>query len=349
MLTSHLYDTVDIGPAHRDAGFHWQVNRAVLGSVGIAAGWIPQGGYIASPANGDRYVLSLARVGSIAAVCAGTSVAITPGRAGMLISPELPFRNDISSGFASLTLTVDRTLLEAHFCKLTQAPLLQPLRFLPFVDLSTGPGAGLLRLIEFVVKELEHPDGLLAAPLARASLNEALLTALLTCAQHDQSHQLAAAGPLIRPGYVRRAEAYIDAHAGDPITMVDVAVAGVSLRALQKAFVRYRGSSPKDFLKERRLDLVRSRLLAAEPNTTVISASTGAGYSNCGRFASDYKRRFGEAPSETRSNLQPVSGLPPGKRGLARMRIADPECDEFFTRLDCRLVTFTAVSLYVVC
>lgn len=299
-LTLRLYDTADVerGAGRRD--FYWEVNRAVLGPTRITAGWIPAGCRMATPVSGDRYILSLARAGAAAAVCAGSGVEVAPGRVGMLVSPELSVCDQMSVGFAPLTLTVDRTVLEQHFCKLTQAPLRQPLRFSPMVDVSTGPGAGLLRLVEFLVRELEQPDGLQASPLARASLSDALLTALLTCAPHDHSHQLAAPGPLVRPGYLRRAEAYIDAHASEPITMIDVAgVAGVSLRSLQKAFMRYRGCSPKDFLKERRLDLVRGRLLAADPETSIKTAATAAGYSNTGRFAADYKQRFGESPRDT--------------------------------------------------
>lgn len=304
-LTRRLYDTAEVERGASSTGFYWEVNRAVLGPIGITAGWIPEGCRMATTGSGERYILSLARAGIAAVDCAGSAGEVAPGRAGMFASPELPVYDQMSVGFAPLTLTVDRTVLEQHFCKLTQVPLHQPLRFSPMVDISTGPGAGLLRLVEFLIKELEQPDGLHASPLARASLSDALLTALLTCAPHDQSHQLSAPGPLVRPGYLRRAETYIDAHASEPITMSDVAgVAGVSLRALQKAFVRYRGCSPKDFLKERRLELVRGRLLAADLDTSIKAAATAAGYGNTGRFAADYKQRFGESPSATRRRVR---------------------------------------------
>lgn len=299
-MAKRLYGVTDIGVAPGRTEFYWEVNRVVLGSIGIAAGWIPLGGHAGKQPSGDQYFLSLARHGGGSAVCGGSSIAIAPGRVGMIASPQLPWALHMAGGFASLTLTVERHSLEEHFCRLTQTPLRHKLCFEPTLDVSAGPGAGLLRLLEFLVRELEHPEGLYASQLARASLNDALLTALLTCAPHDQSHKLTALGSPVLPGYMRRAEAYIDAHADRPIVIPDVAAAiGVSVRALQAAFRRYRGISPKAFLKARRLDRARTRLLCGEPQTTVRATASAAGYSHMSRFAADYKQRFGEAPRDT--------------------------------------------------
>lgn len=299
-MARRLYGLTDVSVAPGRADFFWAVNRVSLGAIGIAAGWIPLGGRAAKQPSGDQYFFILARGGGIDAECGGAKISIAPGRTGMLASPQLPWQLHMSSGFGSLTLTVERSLLEEHFFKLTQTPLRQPLCFKPELDVSTGPGASLLRFIEFLVRELEQPEGLYASSLARASLSDALLTALLTCVQHDQSDQIVAPGTLVLPGYVRRAETYIEAHADSPISIADVAAeAGVSVRALQVAFRRYRGTSPKALLKASRLERARARLLSGAPETTVGTAASQAGYSHLSRFAADYKQRFGETPRDT--------------------------------------------------
>lgn len=299
-MARRLYGMTEVNVSAGRTDFYWEVNRTALGSIGIAAGWIPLGGCVSKPPGGDRYFLSLARGGGAEAVCDGSPISIVPGRAGMIVSPQQLYRLDMANDFATLTLSIDRSSLEAQFFKLTQTPLRQPLCFEPELDVSRGPGAGLLRLIEFLVRELDQPEGLYASALARTSLNDALLTALLTCARHDQSQKLVEKVSPILPGYVRRAEAYIDAHAGGPLTVPEVAAAvGVSVRALQAGFRQYRDSSPKEFLKARRLDRARAQLLRGEPETTVRATASAAGYSHMSRFASDYKLRFGESPSET--------------------------------------------------
>jgi len=86
----------------------------------------------------------------------------------------------------------------------------------------------------------------------------------------------------------------------EPITTADLArVAGVSARTVQTAFRDHRGCSPKEFLKERRLELAHLTLLAARPGATVTAIAHDCGLQHLGQFSVDYRRRFGESPSET--------------------------------------------------
>lgn len=101
------------------------------------------------------------------------------------------------------------------------------------------------------------------------------------------------------PDYLLRAVAWMDAHAQEPITMPQVArAAGISLRALQLAFRDHRDTTPKQYLRERRLELARVQMLAGTW-TMVKQAALAAGYRSATQFTTDYARRFGEPPSET--------------------------------------------------
>ena len=87
----------------------------------------------------------------------------------------------------------------------------------------------------------------------------------------------------------------------EPITLSDlVAVCGVSRSGLHAAFKAHCGYTPMQFLADRRLALARERVLH-ELQTTVTQIAMECGFSNHGRFAMAYRRRFGEAPSETLS------------------------------------------------
>jgi AraC-like DNA-binding protein len=72
-----------------------------------------------------------------------------------------------------------------------------------------------------------------------------------------------------------------------------------SARSIQMAFQKRFGMSPMQWIRERRLDLVRSRLLAATPETTVKEIAAACGISRMATFITDYTRRYGERPSET--------------------------------------------------
>lgn len=94
----------------------------------------------------------------------------------------------------------------------------------------------------------------------------------------------------------------VDALGDDPArewTSVDMAeVAGVSVRRMQERFAEEMGRSPRQVLAELRLDRARASLRAG---ATVSEAAATWGFTNPGRFASAYRKRFGLLPSaETR-------------------------------------------------
>jgi transcriptional regulator GlxA family with amidase domain len=100
---------------------------------------------------------------------------------------------------------------------------------------------------------------------------------------------------------VRRAEHFIEANAGNAIDLEDLAeVAGVSARALQMGFRRFRNTTPMAYLRAVRLEQARTKLAKAKRNgASVASVAHLCGFVHLGRFASDYKDRFNEPPSQT--------------------------------------------------
>ena len=53
------------------------------------------------------------------------------------------------------------------------------------------------------------------------------------------------------------------------------------------------------YLKNVRMDKARFRLSKGDSSTSVTQVALDSGFSHLGAFGADYKRRFGEAPSET--------------------------------------------------
>ena len=94
---------------------------------------------------------------------------------------------------------------------------------------------------------------------------------------------------------------YIEAHLGEQITLMDLcAVAKVSPRTIQRSFKSRLGTTPNAYIQARRLNYVR-RDLSIEKNYGVMVADIANrwGFWHMGQFASDYRRLFGELPSET--------------------------------------------------
>lgn len=100
---------------------------------------------------------------------------------------------------------------------------------------------------------------------------------------------------------VLRAEEFLVTQLDRPIYTSEVCGAlSVSARKLHDAFVATVGTSPHAYLKARRLALVRQAMQRGNVGArSVKSAALAHGFWHLGHFAQDYRRMFGEAPSET--------------------------------------------------
>jgi AraC family ethanolamine operon transcriptional activator len=105
---------------------------------------------------------------------------------------------------------------------------------------------------------------------------------------------------LDRATIIRQAMTLIDAAPFMP-TARDLAIQlDVTSRTLLRAFQESFGVSPKRYLMLRELHAVRSELRRREPaEATVADVLTRHGIWEFGRFATRYRRQFGELPSET--------------------------------------------------
>jgi AraC-like DNA-binding protein len=150
-------------------------------------------------------------------------------------------------------------------------------------------------LRSLVARELFDP----ASPGIDSSLPARLTRELLTT--------LAPADPRapasVRAATVARARSHIAAFPREPLTVRDLCRAtGASERTLRRAFVEHFGLPPKAYLQQRRLHGVRGELRRAAPSISrVADVANGWGFWHLGQFASDYRRLFGELPSETLS------------------------------------------------
>jgi AraC family transcriptional regulator, ethanolamine operon transcriptional activator len=106
---------------------------------------------------------------------------------------------------------------------------------------------------------------------------------------------------LSRERVIARALELIRAHDGQPLFTSDLCrAAGVSERTLRNTFNEYFGVGPIRLLKMRQLREIRAALLAADPaHETVASIAGRFGVWDFSLFARNYKRLFGESPSQT--------------------------------------------------
>jgi AraC-like DNA-binding protein/tetratricopeptide (TPR) repeat protein len=102
------------------------------------------------------------------------------------------------------------------------------------------------------------------------------------------------------PRGVRRALDAMRANVGRDWSVVDLAAAaGVSGRTLQRQFRIFLGQAPLAALRDVRFECARRELLQGLPDAKVIDVALRCGFPHCGRFSVEYRRRYGESPSQT--------------------------------------------------
>lgn len=166
-----------------------------------------------------------------------------------------------------------------------------------------GPQSAWLRLLDYAARTLGARRAI-KGPMGQ-HLEEMICLDLLREWAGQAGVRLEDGARAAAPGYVRRAEEVLRAEAREPPTIGALAERlGVSARTLSEGFRRFRGIAPRDFLAERRLEGLRGELLSAPPGRTIADIASGWGFVNFGALAGQYRRRFGELPSQTRARAR---------------------------------------------
>jgi len=134
-----------------------------------------------------------------------------------------------------------------------------------------------------------------------ARLEEALWFAFAdACPElYSQYKEARRVGPI--SAVAKRVTSYIEDNAQRDLTLSDlVEVSGMSARTLYSSFSRAYGKGPMAYLKRVKLSRCREALLAADPGEELVGDIAASwGFYHLSSFASDYKREFGELPSES--------------------------------------------------
>lgn len=231
------------------------------------------------------------------AVGRGQGVVISPGEAMLRYGP----------GFEHLSLVFQPAAMIGKLAAIVGDLRLGPLRFTPTVYGGDPHCARLNRLVDFIVEEANQSWPMPA--LLSMELQQAVTFAFLLANTSNYSPILRGDPVQASRREVRVAEQYIEANWDQPITIEAlVAVTNVSARSLFSAFREQRGYTPMEFVKRVRLRMARQSFSSAGSGKSVSTVALECGFGNFGHFAKDYRRQFGELPSETLARARHRAG-----------------------------------------
>jgi AraC-like DNA-binding protein len=212
------------------------------------------------------------------------------------LSPDVSTKLEFDARYAQRSVRLDIRRAETLCTRLINHDLDRPLQFelRPFSQQLEGMWSQALDLL------LTFENGeLRSSSVAASSLDEFLLSLLLTNHPHNYTMDLRREARPAPPRLIREAE-YLMAKGDTALTVSQIAShLRVSLRTLETGFQENRGISPLRRLREIRLGRVREQLLSASEGASVTSVATANGFLHLPRFSAYYRAAFGEAPHAT--------------------------------------------------
>lgn len=207
----------------------------------------------------------------------------------------------VAGGSPHLAVWISRDRLEEHPRATLARTVAEPVRFNLGMDLTAPQTQTWCRAVRFLQAEIDGGGLIPREPLAMRHMEELLLTGLLLAQPSNYSDLLQSRPRAAAPATIRRAVTVIEERAAEQLTVVAIASAvGIGVRTLQEGFRRYLDTTPTAYLREVRLRHVRCELTAADPvSVTVTGVAAHWGFLQPGRFAAQYRQRFGESPVAT--------------------------------------------------
>lgn len=223
------------------------------------------------------------------------------GRDYAVISSPSGHLTRSEQGSERITVSLTKSAVVEQLTSLLGDTPIRPLEFSPTIDLTSAESGRFGRHVRLLIAELDEDPAFGRNPLVLGMYQQLIITGLLLSQSNTYTDALSRQERNVAPRDVKRVLDYMHSRLDAPLTLADlVAASGVPGRTLLKHFKDHRGTTPMRYLRDARLGRVREALLRAEAGESVTEIAMTWGFQHLGRFAIEYRRHFGESPSETR-------------------------------------------------
>jgi AraC-like DNA-binding protein len=217
---------------------------------------------------------------------------------GLIISPGRPLTSVWQPGTLQMMLKIDKRFVLKRMRALTERPVRAHPIFDPVIALGEPEGWRIESLMSVLLQDFLNSIASSGWDFSKSPLATSIVDALLTGLSHDQRAAMNGASADVLPRHVKRAVRYIHEHFAEDVSVPRLAdIAESSERSLYEGFRHFLHVSPQQYLTERRLKAARDMLL--DGTRPVATVARRCGFRHLGRFASAYRERYLEYPSET--------------------------------------------------
>lgn len=296
LVGSRLFRNHQLTPETDQSAFRAVLRSTVVGGLTLSYVDYRAGVRIVTTAPSSGFLVHIPLTGRADITCGRDAVTSDPATA-VVVDPAERLDMTWASRTPQLIVGIDRQRLERHLRRTLDRTLDRPLRFGLAMDLNSTAARAWLDIMALVLREVSvsHDE-----PVAPTELEALIFQRFLLAQPNTYSKALGEQRP-VAPRIIREAMSLIENHAAEQLTIEDIAEAvGIGVRSLQAGFRRYADTTPMSYLRDVRLRQVHAALLTADPaQVSVTEVATRNGFLHAGRFAQQYRDRFGEKPSTT--------------------------------------------------
>jgi AraC-like DNA-binding protein len=247
----------------------------------------------------NSYLILLPEVGSICVKIGEKSIILEQNKAAILSASD-HINLQFSSDCRSWLISISRQALEKTVGELTKRRVTNPVVFDRNMTMSTGESKSWWRSTKFLFSEMIDNQTIFSVATQVGDFEHLLIRSILLDQPNNYSDSIAIVADENCPFYLKNSEQFIRIHAQEDINIDDIVEAsGTQYRTLYNAFKEIHGVSPMNYLRKVRMEGVRQELLTSCADQQVAPIAMKWAFLHLGRFSVEYKKLFGESPSET--------------------------------------------------
>jgi AraC family ethanolamine operon transcriptional activator len=274
----------------------WTSSSVDLGGIDVQFGQLGSGNLAEAQLRGDGYFFYLPTTSGIEYLANGIDL---PNKSFAVVEPGSEFCISTRKDHGWCTAFVPTEILTQHIVDF-------PTSLESATCRVTRPDRHAANRFRSIVLQIINTAGTCpgfeSTAAARVAATEVLKVAMSALGQRQSNEPICRGRPkFARQQIIRNCMERLEQSADKPVTVSDLAAAAdVSERTVRTAFKEYFGIGPIRYLVLRQLNQVHRALANADRDgTTVTQVLLDYGVWEFGRFASRYRRLFGELPSET--------------------------------------------------
>ncbi|WP_237573419.1 AraC family transcriptional regulator [Mycolicibacterium lacusdiani] len=221
----------------------------------------------------------------------------------LVTSPGQPLTMRLDLDSPQLVIRIEKPVMTAYLTRVMGRTLQHPLAFEPEFDLTSEAAMRWHAAVQLIHTEVFHAGSLVSRGQGIGAVEDLVMSSLLHLQPSNYHEEFTSPAPPDKRGAVVQAAIdYLEDHLAEHITMSSVSGAvHMSVRAVQQGFHEQLGMTPMTYVRERRLERVHAELMDATPadGITVTAVAERWGFHHLGSFGSEYRKRWGESPSQT--------------------------------------------------